>query len=89
MSINEWSLVYFGACALFMLMTIISLFTKLTIGKILLTIVAWFISCGTTLVYGIYTDQFGFILLFASQIIMVITMFIFYGRAINGNKESR
>ncbi len=88
MSINEWSLVYFSTSVAFMLMTMVSLFYKLTVGKIILTIVTWFISWITTLVYGIQTQQLGFVLLFVAQLLMVFLIFIFYGRNINGNKES-
>jgi len=89
MSLNEWSLVYFGSTVLFMFMQILSLFAKLTIGKIIFTILFWLVACAGTLVYGIATSQIGFILLFTAQILMVGIIFVFYGRTINGNQKSK
>ena len=88
MSLNEWSLVYFTATLIFMIMQVLSLFTKLTFGKVFFTIIAWVIFCGVTLAYGIATNQLGFIMLFVAQLLMVLIMFIFYGKAVNGNQES-
>lgn len=87
MSLNEWSLLYFGVTALYFIVLYISLFTRLSVTKIFLSILAFMAQVGVTLAYGLSTNQIGFSLLFLFQLIIVTLMFIQYGRAQNANKQ--
>ena len=88
MSIEQWSIVYFIFSLLYYLMILFSLFTNLDVKKILLTILAFIVQCTVTLVYGISTNQIGLVLVAILQVIMVIIMFIQYGRLFNENNDS-
>lgn len=85
MSLTLWSLLYFGSLSFYYLVMFISLFTKLTIGKILLTGIAFMTQCAVILAYGITTNQIGLVFIGVLQIIMVILMFIQYERLSNEN----
>lgn len=88
MSLNDWSLLYFGIGAIYMFGIYFSLFTKLTFGKILFVILAWIAHVGVTLAYGIGTGQIGFVFLFGLEVVMILLMLIQFGRIQNANSDS-
>lgn len=88
MSLNDWSLLYFGMSAIYMFGIYFSLFTKLTFGKILFVILAWMAQVGVTLSYGIATKQIGFIFLAGLEVVMMLLMLIQFGRIQNANSDS-
>ncbi len=88
MSLNDWSLIYFASFAIYMFGIYFSLFTSLTVPKILFVILAWIANATVTLVYGIATSQIGFIFLFGLEIILVMLMFIQFGRLQNEDSKS-
>lgn len=88
MSLNDWSLLYFASIAIYMFAMFFSLFTILTVAKVIFVILAWVMHVGVTLAYGISTSQVGFIFLFGLEIIMIMLMFIQFGRLHNENSKS-
>ena len=88
MSLNDWSLIYFSSFAIYMFSIFFSLFTSLTVSKLLFVVTAWIVSTVITLIYGIATSQTGFIFLFGLEIILVILMLIQFGRLQNEDSES-
>lgn len=88
MSIEQWSILYFIFSLLYYSIILISLYTTLTVKKILLTILAFIAQCAVALAYGIFTNQIGLALVSVLQVVMVIIMFIQYGRLFNENQDS-
>jgi len=88
MTLNDWSLLYFGISAIYAFAIYFSLFTNLTVGKIFFVILAWLTHVGVTLSYGIATRQVGFIFLFGLELIIVILISISIGRVKNANSNS-
>jgi hypothetical protein len=75
MSLNEWSMVVFGFSALYYLVIYYSMFRNPSVGKFALLGIIWTINSFVTLVYGMATDQIGFVLLFFLEWAMVIIIF--------------
>lgn len=88
MSLNEWSLLYFAVYSIFMFTMFFSLFTTLTVARMILVIVSWIANVSVTLFYGIFTSQIGFIFLAGVEVLMVMLIFIQLGRSQNDNSES-
>ena len=88
MSLNDWSLLYCASISIYMFAMFFSLFTNLTVAKVIFVILAWITHIGVTLTYGISTSQIGFIFLFGLEIIMTMLMFIQFGRLDNEDSES-
>lgn len=88
MSVEQWSIVYFIVSFFYYLAILISLYTVLNVKKILLTILAFIAQCAVALAYGIFTNQIGLALVSVLQVVMVIIMFIQYGRLFNENQDS-
>lgn len=88
MSLESWSLLYFAVSAFYYFSIYISLFTTLNVAKILFNVVAFTVLLGVTLAYGINTGQTGLIFLAGLQLLIVMLMFIQYGRLFNENNDS-
>jgi len=88
MSLNDWSLLYFASISIFMFTMFFSLFTTLTVARMILVIVSWIANVSVTLFYGIFTSQIGFIFLAGVEVLMVMLIFIQLGRSQNDNSES-
>ena len=88
MSIEQWSIIYFVASCLYYMTIFISLFTMLNLLKIFSVILAFLVQLAVTLAYGINTNQIGLVLVSIVQVLMVILIFIQYGRLINENQDS-
>lgn len=87
MSLNNWSLVLFFSTFIFYMFVYFAMFSKPRVITFIFTLMSWVLSMTTKLVYGIATDQIGFILLFALDLFMVFLVFIIAGRYINDNQD--
>jgi len=83
MSLNSWSIIYLGISAATMLAVYLSLFKALTMAKVLIVICTWVLQICFNLVYGIATNQTGFIGLFILQFFFTVIMLIQYRKAAN------
>lgn len=88
MSLNDWSLVFFGATFALYMAIYYAMFTKPHTITFLFTFLLWAISMGVKLVYGLATDQIGFVLLFFLDLLMIFLVFIIAGRYLNDNQDS-
>lgn len=88
MSLNDWSLVVFGSTFAFYMAIYFAMFTKPHVLTFVFTFILWAINMGSKLVYGLATDQIGFVLLFFLDIFMIFLVFIIAGRYINDNQDS-
>jgi hypothetical protein len=82
MNLNTWSLIVFGTVAFLYLMVYSSMFQKATIKKFILLIIAWVIHMATILWYGIATNQVGFILWFALELMMIYFVYVITGKVV-------
>ena len=80
MSLNSWSLVYFAVTAVYYFTLYVTLFRTHTVAKFLIMGFVWLISLGTTLVYGIATQQIGFVFIFAMEVMLAVIMFTATGK---------
>jgi|694.fasta_scaffold11805_19 hypothetical protein len=85
MSLNTWSLIVFGAVALLYIMVYSSMFQKSSIKKFVLLIIAWVIHMVTILWYGIATNQIGFILWFALELLVIYFVYVITGKVFNND----
>ena len=85
MSLNTWSLIVFGAVALLYIMVYSSMFQKSSIKKFVLLIIAWVIHMVTILWYGIATNQIGFILWFALELMVIYFVYVITGKVFNND----
>lgn len=82
MSLNEWSIVFFGFSFLYYLSLYYSMFNNPSPPKFIFCTVIWIINSFVTLVYGMATDQIGFILLFFLEWAMIILVFTATGKVL-------
>jgi hypothetical protein len=85
MSLNTWSLIVFGAVAFLYIMVYSSMFQKSSIKKFVLLIIAWVIHMVTILWYGIATNQIGFILWFALELLVIYFVYVITGKVFNND----
>lgn len=83
MSLNTWSIIYLGISLATMIAIYFSLFKALTTFKVLIVIFTWLSQICFNLVYGIATNQIGFIALFIMQFFFTAIMLIQYRKATN------
>lgn len=83
MSLNDWSLVYFAATALYYFTLYVTLFRQARVSKFIFMAIVWTISLATTLVYGIATQQIGFVFIFLMEIALAIVMFTSTGKMLS------
>lgn len=87
MSLNDWSLLVLCSTLLFYLATYFAMFAKPHVGSFAFAFFIWLISIGVKLVYGLVTDQIGFVLLFFLDILMLFFVFIIAERLISDNSD--
>jgi hypothetical protein len=80
MSLNDWSLVFFAATALYYFTLYVTLFRQPKVSKFVIMTIVWMIHLGVTLVYGIATEQIGFIFVFFTEVMLAIIMFAATGK---------
>lgn len=80
MSLNDWSLVFFAATALYYFTLYVTLFRQAKVSKFVIMAIVWMIHLGVTLVYGIATEQIGFIFVFFTEVMLAIIMFAATGK---------
>jgi len=87
MSLNSWSLILFASNILFYCSMIYAFSSVSNVKKLSLMVIFWILYQTATLWYGIATEQIGFILMFAFQIILtIVTVIITTERNINENR---
>lgn len=90
MSLNSWSLVYFCTQAMFFLSIYFAMFSKVSPVKFLTVFVVWLIQLFITLIYGMSTQQIGFVLMFFLEIAMVMFVYTITGKMkYNEDKQSQ
>jgi hypothetical protein len=82
MSLNEWSIVVFIFSAIYYMTIYYSMFFNPTFGKFFLLGFVWIINSFVTLIYGMQTDQIGFVLLFLLEWGMLILVFVKTGKVL-------
>ena len=82
MTLQDWSLVVFGATALLYFMVYLSIFQNPSVGKFLFLILAWIIHSATLVWYGIATGQVGFIMIVLLEIMMTTFVYIITGKVV-------
>jgi hypothetical protein len=82
MNLNTWSLIVFATVAFLYLMVYSSMFQKATIKKFIFLTMAWVIHMITILWYGIATNQVGFILWFALELMMIYFVYVITGKVV-------
>lgn len=85
MSLNSWSLVYFAFQSLFMIGIGIAMFSRISTGKFLFAVLAWLVQLSSVIIYGMATNQLGFVLLFFVEIILLVVGLIVIGKNDEGN----
>lgn len=88
MSLNDWSIVLFGSTFALYMAIYFTMFTKPHNITFLFTFVLWAVNMGTKLVYGLQTDQIGFVLMFFLDLFIVFLVFIIAGRYVNDNSNN-
>lgn len=83
MSLNDWSIVIFGVTFLSYMTIYFAMFTKPHAVTFIITFITWAAAMITKLLYGLATDQIGFVLLFFLDIFMIFLVFVITGRYIN------
>lgn len=88
MSLNDWSLVIFGTTFLSYMTIYFAMFTKPHATTFIITFIAWAAAMIAKLIYGLVTDQIGFVLLFFLDIFMIFLVFVITGRYINDTQNT-
>lgn len=89
MSLNDWSLIFFGSTFALYMMIYFAMFTRPHMITFIFMFIIWSSNMGVKLVYGLATDQIGFVLLFFLDLLMIFLVFVIAGRYVNDNSESR
>lgn len=87
MTLNDWSLVYFAATALYYFVLYVTIFRAQRLHKFIIMAITWAIHLGVTLVYGIATGQIGFVFVFALEVALAIVMFTMTGKMVKANAD--
>jgi hypothetical protein len=88
MSLTDWSLIVFGSTLALYMAIYFTMFTQPHVATFLFTFVIWAINMGVKLVYGLATDQIGFVLLFFLDLFMIFLVFVIAGRYVNDNSNN-
>lgn len=75
MSLSQWSLIYFTSYMILYVFLYRSVFVRATFVNNLITTIMWIVNLGVTLVYGIATQQIGFVLLFILTVVFISLAF--------------
>ena len=89
MSLNSWSLVFFGSQALLYLSIYFAMFSSPpALSKFIVAGLLWFAQLFVTLIYGMSTEQIGFIMMFFLEIAMIMFVYVITGKMkYNEDKE--
>lgn len=87
MSLNEWSIVVFIFSAIYYITLYYSMFFNPTFAKFFLLAIVWIINSFVTLIYGMATDQIGFVMLFLLEWGMLILVFAKTGKVLRDVSE--
>jgi len=82
MSLQAWSLVYFGSTALLYFMIYMSMFQSPSIKRFFLLVVSWVVHMTALMWYGIATAQLGFILMFFLELMMIAFVYVITGKVV-------
>lgn len=88
MSLNDWSLVFFASTFGMYMAIYYAMFTRPHPLTFLITFILWFANMAVKLIYGLATDQIGFVLLFFLDMFMIFLVFVIAGRYINDNQNN-
>jgi hypothetical protein len=81
MSLNSWSIVFFGSQALLYLSVYFAMFSvPPSIFKFIVAGLLWFVQLFVTLIYGMSTGQIGFVLIFFLEIAMIMFVYTITGK---------
>lgn len=83
MSLNDWSIVIFISSAIYYLAIYYTMFRNPNTIKFFLLTIIWVFNSFVTLIYGMATNQIGFIMLFLLEWAMIIAVFIQSGKVLN------
>lgn len=87
MTINTWSVIVFGVTAFHFVMIFISVFGLPTVGKFVMLFISWLAMVITTFIYGMSTNQIGFVLMALMELLSVVAVFIITERMFS-NEDS-
>lgn len=87
MSLNDWSIIVFLFSALYYLTIYYSMFYNPNPAKFILLAIVWIINSFVTLLYGMATDQIGFVMLFFLEWAMIVVVFIQSGKVLKDVSE--
>lgn len=80
MTLLQWSIVMFASTFIFYFFIYYSMFTRTSIFKFFLLAIVWILHEIITLVYGIATEQIGFVMIFSLDWVILIMIFAISGR---------
>lgn len=80
MSLSSWSIVFFGAQAAFYLSIYVAMFSRPNIFKFVLAGLMWLLQVFVTLIYGMSTEQIGFVMIFFLEIAMIMLVYTITGK---------
>lgn len=83
MSLSDWSIVVFISSAIYYLSIYYTMFRNPNVVKFFLLTIVWAINSFVTLIYGMATDQIGFIMLFLLEWAMIVAVFVQSGKVLN------
>lgn len=80
MSLSSWSIVFFVAQLAFYLSIYFAMFTPARFSKFFLAGFLWLVQLFVTLIYGMSTNQIGFIMLFFLEVAMIMFVYVVTGK---------
>lgn len=80
MSLTSWSIVFFIAQLFFYLGIYFAMFTPARVSKFFLAGFLWLVQLFVTLIYGMSTNQIGFVMLFFLEVIMIMFVYVVTGK---------
>ena len=80
MSLSSWSIVFFIAQLAFYLSIYFAMFTPARVGKFFFAGGLWLVQLFVTLIYGMSTNQIGFIMLFFLEVAMIMFVYVVTGK---------
>lgn len=80
MSLSSWSIVFFVAQLAFYLSIYFAMFTPTRFSKFFLAGFLWLVQLFVTLIYGMSTNQIGFVMLFFLEVAMIMFVYVVTGK---------
>lgn len=88
MSLNDWSILIFAITFLSYMTMYFAMFSKPSVLSFLIALLFWTATTVCKLIYGLTTDQIGFVLMFFLDIFMIFLVFVITGRYINDTQNN-